>query len=99
MDDYVSGTDLSTFFLGRLADKRLLKVTLPSKLSPRDEGAGTQVEKRKRNNKKGWKGQRDLWEWVRVGFRKIRCGARLNYQRMLVGGMGGAQAGHGVVTW
>ena len=57
MADYVSGTDLSTFFWGGLGDKRLLKVPLSSKLSPRDEGADTQVEKGKRYKKKCWKGQ------------------------------------------
>ena len=51
MADYVSGTDLYTLFWGRLKDKSLLKVPLPSKLIPHDEGAGTQVEKRKRNKK------------------------------------------------
>ena len=37
----------------------MLKVPLPSKLSPRDEGAGTQVEKEKINKKNCWKIQED----------------------------------------
>ena len=59
MADYVSGTDFLHSFEAGWETKILHKVPLPSKLSPRDEGAGTQVEKGKINKKKCWKGQED----------------------------------------
>ena len=45
MADYVSGTDFLHYFVVGSETKGLLKVPLTSKLSPRDIGAGTQVEK------------------------------------------------------
>ena len=62
MADYLSSTDFLHSFEEGWDTKGLLKVPLPSKLSPRDEGAGTQVEKEKRNKKKSWKGQEDPWQ-------------------------------------
>ena len=47
MADYLSGTDFLHSFEAGWETKGFLKVPLPSKLSPRDEGAGTQVEKGK----------------------------------------------------
>ena len=48
MSDYVSGTDFLNSFEAGWETKGFLKVPLPSKLIPRDEVAGTQVEKIKR---------------------------------------------------
>ena len=56
MADYVSGTDFPHSFEAGWETKGFLKFQLPSKLSPRDEGAGTQVEKGKIYKKEYWKG-------------------------------------------
>ena len=68
MADYVYGTDFLHSFGAGWDTKVLLKVALPSKLSPRDEGAGTQVEKGKGNKKKYWKGQGSRCGWASGGY-------------------------------
>ena len=63
MANYVSGTDFLHSFEAGWETKGLLKVPMPSKLIPRDKGAGTQGEKGKRNKKKYWKGQGSRCGW------------------------------------
>ena len=81
MADYVSGTDFLHSFESGWETKGFLKVPMPSKLSPRDEGSGTQGEKGKINKKKYWNGQGSRCEWASGGY---AVGSRLAWVEHLV---------------